>query len=127
VGAIGLSRADVEKQPLARRATAVFKTSESLCSLDFKTAAPTIPFVNGSMQMDLIRFQVIIEQDEDGLYVADVPALAGCHTQGKTFEEAVENIKEAIDMCVQELREDGQPIETRYPEVVGIKTLEIAV
>jgi predicted RNase H-like HicB family nuclease len=77
--------------------------------------------------METYRFQVIIEQDEDGLYVADVPALLGCHTQGKTFEEALENIREVIGMCIQEMREDGQTIESRYPEVVGIKTVEIAV
>jgi predicted RNase H-like HicB family nuclease len=77
--------------------------------------------------METYRFQVVIEQDEDGFYVADVPALAGCHTQGKTFEEALENIREVIAMCVQELREEGRAIETQYPEVVGIKTVEIAV
>jgi len=57
--------------------------------------------------MGLYRFQVIIEQDEDGYYVADVPALRGCHTQGKTFEEAMTNIREVIEMCVREMREDG--------------------
>jgi len=77
--------------------------------------------------MNTVRFQVIIEQDEDELFVADVPALQGCHTQGRTFEEAIENIKEVIVMCVQELREEGKPIEVAYPEVIGIKTLEIAV
>jgi len=77
--------------------------------------------------METYRFQVVIEQDEDGLYVADVPALQGCHTQGKTFEEALKNIREVILMCVQEMREDGQTIETQYPEIVAIKTLEIAV
>ena len=77
--------------------------------------------------MEKYRFQVIIEQDEDGLYVVDVPTLEGCHSQGKTFEEALENIREVISMCVQEMREDGKNIESHYPEVVGIKTLEIAV
>ncbi|HUW60912.1 MAG TPA: type II toxin-antitoxin system HicB family antitoxin [Candidatus Bathyarchaeia archaeon] len=77
--------------------------------------------------MGLYRFQVIIEQDEDGYYVADVPALRGCHTQGKTFEEAMTNIREVIEMCVREMREDGLEIETQYPEVIGIKTVEIAV
>ena len=76
--------------------------------------------------MGLYRFQVIIEQD-DGYYVADVPALRGCHTQGKTFEEAMTNIREVIEMCVREMREDGLEIETQYPEVIGIKTVEIAV
>jgi len=53
--------------------------------------------------------------------------LSGCHTQGKTFDEVLANIKEVIEMCIQEMREDGQPIECRYPEVIGIKTLEAAV
>jgi predicted RNase H-like HicB family nuclease len=78
-------------------------------------------------EMALYRFQVIVEQDEDGLYVADVPALPGCHTQGQTFEEALANIREVVDMCVREMIEDGTPIDPHYPEVIGIKTLEIAV
>ena len=77
--------------------------------------------------MEKYRFQVLIEQDEDGFYVADVPALQGCHSQGRTFEEALQNIREVIAMCVQEMLEEGKPIESRYPEVVGIKTLEISV
>lgn len=77
--------------------------------------------------MTRYQFQVILEQDEDGLYVADVPALLGCHSQGRTFEEALENVKEVIAMCVQEALEDGTPIDPKYAEVVGIKTLEIAV
>ncbi len=76
--------------------------------------------------MGMYRFQVILEQDEDGVYVADVPALDGCHTQGATYEEAIENIKEVIAMCVQEMREDGRPIETQHPEVIGVRTLELA-
>ena len=77
--------------------------------------------------MSLYRLQVIIEQDEDGMYVADVPALPSCHTQGKTFEETVENIKEVIAMCIEEMRQDGIEIDTSYPEVIGIKTVEFNV
>ena len=77
--------------------------------------------------MDTLRVQVVIEQDEDGLYVAEVPALQGCYSQGKTFEEAITNIREVIDMCIEELREEGQDIEVRWPEVVGIKNLEVAL
>jgi len=77
--------------------------------------------------MGLYRLQVIVEQDEDGVFVADVPALPGCHTQGRTFEDALANIREVAEMCIRELLEDGTPIDPRYPEVVGIKTLEIAV
>ena len=50
-------------------------------------------------------FQVIIEQDEAGWFVAECPALKACYTQGRTFEEAVENIKDVIVLCLQaELR-----------------------
>lgn len=77
--------------------------------------------------MPLYRFQVVIEQDEDGYYVADVPALRGCHTQGKTFEEAMTNIREVIEICVREMHEEGRDVETQFPEVIGIKTIEIAV
>lgn len=46
------------------------------------------------------RWQVWIEQDEDGYFVAHCPALPGCHTQGDTEEEALANIKEAIALCL---------------------------
>jgi predicted RNase H-like HicB family nuclease len=44
-----------------------------------------------------MKLHVIIEQDEEGYYVAEVPALPGCLSQGKTHEEAIANIKEAIE------------------------------
>jgi predicted RNase H-like HicB family nuclease len=44
-----------------------------------------------------MRLHVIIEKDEAGYYVAEVPALPGCLSQGKTYEEAITNIKEAIE------------------------------
>lgn len=46
-------------------------------------------------------FTVLIEQDEDGIYVAKVPAIAGCYTQGKTVEQAMERIKEAVQVCLE--------------------------
>lgn len=48
-----------------------------------------------------LQFKVLIEQDEDGMFVTSVPALPGCHTQGKTYEEAIINIKEAIELCLE--------------------------
>ena len=71
------------------------------------------------------RLQVIVEQDEDGVYVAECPALQGCYSQGDTFEEALKNVREVIQICLREAEDEGRPIETRYPEVVGIKTLDI--
>jgi len=73
------------------------------------------------------NLQVIIEQDEDGVYVAECPALQGCYAQGDTFEEAIENIKDVITMCIEELKESKKKISLKYPEVIGIKSLEVAV
>jgi predicted RNase H-like HicB family nuclease len=46
---------------------------------------------------DAMKLHVRIEQDEAGYYVAEVPALPGCLSQGKTYEEAIANIKEAVE------------------------------
>ena len=51
--------------------------------------------------------QVVIYPGEDGYYVAEVPSLPGCISQGKSKEEALTNIKEAIGLCVAALREDN--------------------
>jgi len=48
------------------------------------------------------RVQVIVEQDEDGKYIASCPSLEACYTQGDTFEEVIENIKDVIKMCREE-------------------------
>lgn len=73
------------------------------------------------------NLQVIIEQDEDGVFIAECPALQGCYAQGKTYEEAIENIKDVITMCIEELKEEKKKINLKYPEVIGIKSLEVAV
>jgi len=44
-------------------------------------------------------FTIIIEQDEDGIYVASVPEIQGCHTQGNSIPQVLERIKEAIEVC----------------------------
>lgn len=54
----------------------------------------------------ILNFRVIIEQDEDGLFVATASGLPGCHTQGKSYEEAIDNIKEAIELCLEVAKED---------------------
>ena len=46
-------------------------------------------------------FDVILEKDEANWFIADVPALQGCHTQGKTKKEALKNVKEAIELCLE--------------------------
>jgi predicted RNase H-like HicB family nuclease len=54
-----------------------------------------------------MKFKVVIEEDKEvGGYVVSCPALPGCHSQGDTIEEALENIKEAIQACLESLAED---------------------
>ncbi|WXG39337.1 MAG: type II toxin-antitoxin system HicB family antitoxin [Candidatus Freyarchaeum deiterrae] len=57
-----------------------------------------------------MKFRVVIELDEDGIYVAQVPSLPGCISQGKTRAEALENIKDAIKGYIESLRKHGEPI-----------------
>ena len=52
------------------------------------------------------EFKVIVERDEDGLFVASVPALPGCHTQGKTMEELQENVRDVIALCLDIAKTD---------------------
>lgn len=49
-------------------------------------------------------FQVFVEQDEAGYFVAECPALRACYTQGKTYEEAIRNIKDVIALCLRDLK-----------------------
>ena len=57
-----------------------------------------------------MRYRVLIEQDEDGVYVAEVPSLPGCVTQGATREEALENAREAVGAYVESLEAHGDPV-----------------
>ena len=57
-----------------------------------------------------MRYRVLIEQDEDGVYVAEVPALPGCISQGKTRSEAIDNIKEAISGYLESLKAHDEPV-----------------
>jgi len=54
------------------------------------------------------KFRVVAEKDEDGLYVASAPLLQGCYTQGETYEEALENIKDAIRLHIEARRDSGK-------------------
>ena len=65
-----------------------------------------------------MKYRVLIEQDEDGVYVAEVPSLPGCISQGQTREEAVENIREAIAAYIESLDAHGDPIPPPFTEEV---------
>ena len=65
-------------------------------------------------------FNVIIEKDADGYLVASVPALKGCHTQAKSYDELIERIQEAIELCLEIENEEFEPL-----EFVGVQRVEI--
>ncbi len=66
-----------------------------------------------------MKFTITITRDEDGIYVAECPAIPGCVSQGKTEEEAQSNIQDAIKQCLEVRAEMGMPltVTTRQVEV----------
>jgi predicted RNase H-like HicB family nuclease len=66
------------------------------------------------------KFTVVIEQDEDGYYVATVPALRGCHTQAKTLDTLMKRVREVIQLCLQEDDSNGAPL-----ELIGIQQISV--
>lgn len=69
-----------------------------------------------------MRYRVLIEQDEDGAFVAEVPVLPGCISEGHTREEAVENIRETISLYLESLEAHGEPI----PPAITEELVELA-
>ena len=67
------------------------------------------------------HFDVVIERDEEGYYVASVPQLPGCHTQARSLDEVTQRIREAIELC---LEVEGAPEQSL--EFVGIQRITIA-
>ncbi len=67
------------------------------------------------------QFDVVIERDEEGYYVASVPQLPGCHTQARSLDEIMDRIREAIALC---LEVQGNPAEAL--EFVGIQRVTVA-
>ena len=58
----------------------------------------------------IMKLRIVIEEDEDGIFVADCPTLPGCISQGKTRVEAVKNIKDAIEGYIESLRKHDEPV-----------------
>ena len=72
-------------------------------------------------KVNIMRLRVMIEQDEDGTFVAECPALPGCISQGKTRNEAVLNIKDAMKGYMESLKKHNEPIPPPiYEEVVEV-------
>ena len=59
---------------------------------------------------EFFEFDVVIERDSEGYYVASVPALRGCHTQARSLDELMERVKEAIELCLEVRGEDVEPL-----------------
>jgi predicted RNase H-like HicB family nuclease len=68
------------------------------------------------------QFDVVIERDEEGYYIASVPQMPACHTQARSLDEVTERIREAIELC---LEVEGEP-EPPTLEFVGIQRVTIA-
>lgn len=66
------------------------------------------------------EFNVIVERDEDGYYVASVPELKGCHTQAKSLDVLMKRIREAIDVCI-----DVQKQPLRQSQFVGVQRIAV--
>lgn len=64
------------------------------------------------------EFNVVIEQDEDGCFVASVPSLRGCHTQAKSLDVLINRVKEAIELCL----EVEEPVSTHF---VGVQRVAV--
>ena len=57
-----------------------------------------------------MKYRVLIKPDEDGVFVAEVPSLPGCVSQGRTRAEALENVREAIAAYLESLEAHGEPV-----------------
>lgn len=68
-----------------------------------------------------MKLTVTLDRDEDGIWIVECPSIPGCVSQGKTREEAIENIRDAITACLQVRAERGLPltIETQQIEVLA--------
>ncbi len=66
-------------------------------------------------------FNITLERDEDGVWIVECPSIPGCVSQGATKDEAIENIKDAIKICLEVRAEKGLPltVETRQVEVAA--------
>lgn len=74
--------------------------------------------------MSVYKFSVVIEKDKDG-YFAFCPELQGCYTQGDTYEDALENIRDAIRLHVEDRIAEGEEIP--QPESISLTSLEVAI
>jgi len=66
-------------------------------------------------------FDVVVERDAEGYYVASVPSLHGCHTQARSLDELMERVREVIALCLEEQGLPSEPL-----EFIGVQRVRIA-
>ncbi|MCP9850936.1 type II toxin-antitoxin system HicB family antitoxin [Cyanobium sp. Morenito 9A2] len=66
------------------------------------------------------QFDVVVEKDSEGFYVASVPALSGCHTQARSLDELMDRIKEAIELCL-----DVQEGQVDQLDFIGVQRVTV--
>jgi predicted RNase H-like HicB family nuclease len=72
------------------------------------------------MTKENLHLPILVEMDEDGYYIVSCPVFRGCHAQGKTIEEAISNIREVVEMCLEDEKEPKS-----HNRFVGFRELEI--
>lgn len=78
------------------------------------------------MEKKAYNFTVLVEKDEDDFLVASVPSLKGCHTQGRTMDELLKNIKEVIELCLEVEQEKNKIPEEQF-QFVGIQQVQVSI
>jgi len=71
----------------------------------------------------ILHLPILVEQDEDNIYIVSCPVFKGCHSYGKTIDEALVNIKEVIDMCIEEETEKT----TEINRFVGFREMQVTL
>ena len=72
---------------------------------------------------NIIHLPILVEQDENNIYIVSCPFFKGCHSYGKTIDEAMANIKEVIDMCIEEENEKVSEI-NRF---IGFRDMQVTL
>ena len=71
----------------------------------------------------ILHLPILVEQDEDNFYIVSCPLFKGCHTYGNSIDEALENIKDVIDMCIEEEKEKSSEM-NRF---IGFREMQVSV
>lgn len=87
-----------------------------------EAGCPSVRIILGEVGIMARQFSVIIEQDQDGYYVASVPALRGCHTQAKSLDELSVRVKEAIELCLEVEDNDAERL-----EFIGVQQVSVPI